>query len=949
MSTGIDNAISKRSIPTFRSTPPPNTHTQRNDDLPRSFFPGFLASTDDDDDDDDDDDEQNLQFTYMKTNGSPSSSSSRSISPTYSPGLPYLVESPKSTSALSPSSSTSKLPSSQWPKFTSPTKSTCNTSNGTIPDRAKSTPLSIVTKSPGPKRRPNPLVLGKTRESPYENGTVGIERDTHVKEPLTASSVTSDGASSLSNDLQDLSLLRKTIRQNLMARPLDSPLHESDSDRGSSGIPTPNLDHIKQNSISGSEGELISIDDTLRLLHSSSQLLIIDTRPLGSFLHSHLPRSANISIPSLIFKRLRKSPAGPATSWESLGGFVSTQAGRDVWDTLETDRYMDVVIVGSTMTDELAKVLYDTLKRLVRDGNVKVLRGGWGSVLTSSRSQDMLVSGETSVRIGPTLSSSLPQPRSAPAFDISPVPPPMPPSSSPIGVNRQPDNNNARRNLPSLSITGGGANGPATSRRTPKLSLNLDRPLRSATFGSFNTEQSPPTPGAGNRSNLLSVDTGSHSTKSRSPRSPGLTMNIPKTPHLGSFQTLCHAQSKLPPSPSSFGGVNHRMKDGQDTHPQPASLVPGSAWGSNAKTNGSRTPGIYPTPDSRSSDGDEEVSTIKSDLNPFIVSTILPSFLYLGPEISSQQDVEYLKRIGVKRILNVALECNDDSDLQLKDNFRYHRIPMRDIVEESGVKEGMRESCGFLDDARLHSAPTYVHCKAGKSRSVTVVLAYLIHANAWTLKTSYAYVAERRKGISPNIGFVAELMQFEESELGLKQSGGVHGESSPSTNTNKSSNKRNEDELSDQRSRGVGTATTTTKPRERLRESLPPTWSSSLDTHSRPSKISHSPIGDISRQDDEKGQNHDSKERRQFGDEREVRKNGQWVHHRRAPVDRTTLQPGRRVSKAGLESLRPLNITSSTITTRASPIPSPHLGPGVDGKAGKHSVTPAGDGPLKWV
>ncbi|QRW26443.1 Dual specificity phosphatase, catalytic domain [Rhizoctonia solani] len=35
--------------------------------------------------------------------------------------------------------------------------------------------------------------------------------------------------------------------------------------------------------------------------------------------------------------------------------------------------------------------------------------------------------------------------------------------------------------------------------------------------------------------------------------------------------------------------------------------------------------------------------------------------------------------------------------------------------------------CTYLlpDDARLHSSPTYVHCKAGKSRSVTMVMAYL--------------------------------------------------------------------------------------------------------------------------------------------------------------------------------------------------------------------------------
>ena len=50
-----------------------------------------------------------------------------------------------------------------------------------------------------------------------------------------------------------------------------------------------------------------------------------------------------------------------------------------------------------------------------------------------------------------------------------------------------------------------------------------------------------------------------------------------------------------------------------------------------------------------------------------------------------------------------------------------------------------------------------MHCKAGKSRSVTAVMAYLIHANHWTLSRAYAFVLERSKGISPNIGFQEEL------------------------------------------------------------------------------------------------------------------------------------------------------------------------------------------------
>jgi protein-tyrosine phosphatase len=61
------------------------------------------------------------------------------------------------------------------------------------------------------------------------------------------------------------------------------------------------------------------------------------------------------------------------------------------------------------------------------------------------------------------------------------------------------------------------------------------------------------------------------------------------------------------------------------------------------------------------------------------------------------------------------------------------------------------------DDARLHSKPVYVHCRAGKSRSVTLILAYLIKTHRWPLKKAYDFVLDKRKGISPNLGFMAEV------------------------------------------------------------------------------------------------------------------------------------------------------------------------------------------------
>ena len=145
---------------------------------------------------------------------------------------------------------------------------------------------------------------------------------------------------------------------------------------------------------------------------------------------------------------------------------------------------------------------------------------------------------------------------------------------------------------------------------------------------------------------------------------------------------------------------------------------------------------------------------------------------------------------------------------------------------------------------------------------MTVVLAYLIHANAWTLKTAYAYVAERRKGISPNIGFVAELMQFEESELGLKQSGGVHGEGSGAKGGHEDADEEHPNGTHGKNGPRYG------------RESLPPAWATSLDS-SRPRKVP------LRGEEGEDKSPEDGDGRRPVADEREVRKNGQWVHHRR--------------------------------------------------------------------
>lgn len=150
----------------------------------------------------------------------------------------------------------------------------------------------------------------------------------------------------------------------------------------------------------------------------------------------------------------------------------------------------------------------------------------------------------------------------------------------------------------------------------------------------------------------------------------------PKSPIRGSFQQACLEQSKLPPSPSTFADI---------TLP-----TPGPVWPQ-------KSPGGYGFA------GPSRTGPARNAVAPFIISTILPSFLYLGPEISSKEEIEELKKMGVKRILNVAVECEDNQGLGLVKEFeKYHKIPMRDIVEETGVNKYMREACDFLSESLIN-------------------------------------------------------------------------------------------------------------------------------------------------------------------------------------------------------------------------------------------------------
>lgn len=75
----------------------------------------------------------------------------------------------------------------------------------------------------------------------------------------------------------------------------------------------------------------------------------------------------------------------------------------------------------------------------------------------------------------------------------------------------------------------------------------------------------------------------------------------------------------------------------------------------------------------------------------FIISEIIAGFLFVGPEIATLEQMNQLRDRKIRRILNMAEECDDDVP-GLKEDFLYKKIAARDTVEMRNVERCLSEA-----------------------------------------------------------------------------------------------------------------------------------------------------------------------------------------------------------------------------------------------------------------
>lgn len=152
-----------------------------------------------------------------------------------------------------------------------------------------------------------------------------------------------------------------------------------------------------------------------------------------------------------------------------------------------------------------------------------------------------------------------------------------------------------------------------------------------------------------------------------------------------------------------------------------------------------------------------EVTSEEED-SPSIIPPfqILPH-LYLGcRKVASC--LPGLRQCNVTHVLNVTSSIpNQFKDLE---GFVYKQIAVEDKLDVD-MTQHLSGAFQFIENARLCGHRVLVHCHAGMSRSVTIILAYLMKYYNHTLDSSLEYVKQKKPNISPNFSFMGQLLEFE--------------------------------------------------------------------------------------------------------------------------------------------------------------------------------------------
>ncbi|XP_010251326.2 PREDICTED: dual specificity protein phosphatase PHS1-like isoform X1 [Nelumbo nucifera] len=154
----------------------------------------------------------------------------------------------------------------------------------------------------------------------------------------------------------------------------------------------------------------------------------------------------------------------------------------------------------------------------------------------------------------------------------------------------------------------------------------------------------------------------------------------------------------------------------------------------------------------------ERIAMISDAANTEKPSSITSS-MFIGGALAAKS-IYTLQYLGITHILCLCSNEIGQSDSQYPDLFVYKNFSVCDD-EDSNISKIFEEASDFIDYVEDIGGRVLIHCFEGRSRSATVVLAYLMLKKNFTLLDAWNLLKKAHRRAQPNDGFARILMELD--------------------------------------------------------------------------------------------------------------------------------------------------------------------------------------------
>ncbi|CAM0913070.1 unnamed protein product [Alopecurus aequalis] len=154
----------------------------------------------------------------------------------------------------------------------------------------------------------------------------------------------------------------------------------------------------------------------------------------------------------------------------------------------------------------------------------------------------------------------------------------------------------------------------------------------------------------------------------------------------------------------------------------------------------------------------ERIALVSDAANTERPSLVINS-IFIGGALAARSKYT-LQHLGVTHILCLCSNEIGQSDTQFPDLFQYKNFSISDD-DDANISDLFEEASDFIDRVYVVGGKILIHCFEGKSRSATVVLAYLMLRKGFTLAKAWNLLKKVHRRAQPNDGFAKALLALD--------------------------------------------------------------------------------------------------------------------------------------------------------------------------------------------